>query len=76
MSRKADILKTSLKIAAKGGMLAVTLSEVARQVKCSHGTVSFHFKSLAGLRKAVRADAIWNKNEKVLVWLRAAGEKV
>lgn len=76
MERKAEIIDAGLKLAAKGGMLAVTLSEIARQIKCSHGTVAFHFKTIANLRKQVGKAAVERKDEKVLVWLRAAGQKV
>lgn len=75
-TRKEQIIEAGLKLARKGGMGAVTLSEVARQIKCSHGTIAFHMKNLSGLQRAVKAEAIKRKDKRVLAWLRAAGEKV
>ena len=76
MTRKAKLIDIGVEVAAKGGMSAVTLSEVARKNKCSHGTVAFHFGGVTGLQKAVRAEAIKRKDKRVLAWLRAAGENV
>jgi len=76
MTRKEQIIEAGLNCAANGGLTAVTLSGVARKIKCSHGTISFHFGSLAGLHNAVKTEAIKRKDKRVLPWLRAAGEKV
>lgn len=76
MTRKEQIIEAGLNCAAKGGMSAVTLSDVSRKIKCSHGTVSFHFGSVRGLQRAVKAEAVRRRDARVLPWLRAAGEKV
>ena len=76
MERAEEIINAGLRIAAKGGLLAVSLSEVARQLECSHGTVAYHFKTVANLRRAISKAAVERKDEKVLPWLRAAGMKV
>jgi len=76
MTRKEQIIKAGIECARSGGMSAVSLSEVARKIGCSHGTVSFHFGGVTGLQRAVKAAAIKSKDAKVLPWLRAAGEKV
>jgi len=76
MTRREQIIEAGLKLAAKGGMAAVTLKGVARVIKMTHGTVTFHMKSVTGLQRAVKAEAIKRKDKRVLPWLRAAGEKV
>lgn len=73
-TRKEQIINVGIEIAAKGGMSEVTLSGVARRIRCSHGTISYHFGGVSGLKRDVKAAAKARKDKRVLKWLEAAGE--
>jgi AcrR family transcriptional regulator len=57
-NRKTAILKAAMDVAQTAGYSRVTLQEVARQARCTHGLVLYYFSTVAQLRRAVMSEAI------------------
>lgn len=58
---KSDILKAAVRLAKSKGFRNFSREDVAEAAKTATGTVSYHYRGMAGLRKAVMQYAIDNE---------------
>jgi len=58
---KLDILRAAVKLAKSRGFRSFSRDDVAQAAKTATGTVSYHYRGMTGLRRAVMQYAIDNE---------------
>ncbi len=73
--RKHQIVQAGLVVARRGGYAAVTYSAIAREVGISAPSVTYHYKTMPQLRRAIMRHAIKKEDGLVVAMGAKAGDQ-